>query len=56
MPYPPGIPLVCPGECIPKETIGYLKDLEESKKKATRSYYSEWEKVLIIDENEVGKE
>ncbi|MBK5252228.1 MAG: aminotransferase class I/II-fold pyridoxal phosphate-dependent enzyme [Peptostreptococcaceae bacterium] len=56
MPYPPGIPLVCPGERIMKETISYLRDLEESKKKATTSYDSEWKKVLIIDENEVGKE
>jgi lysine decarboxylase len=55
MPYPPGIPLVCPGERIPKETIGYLIDLEECKKKVTTSYDAEWEKVFIIDENEVGK-
>jgi len=53
-PYPPGIPLVCPGEIIPSETIAYLKDIEECKKKVLESYDMEWEKLFVIDENEVG--
>lgn len=28
-PYPPGIPVICPGEIIPEETIGYLLSLLE---------------------------
>lgn len=27
--YPPGIPLLCPGECIDRETLSYLLELQE---------------------------
>lgn len=40
IPYPPGIPLVCPGEMIDRETINYIKDLRES-----------GEKVIGLNEN-----
>ncbi|MDD3169597.1 MAG: aminotransferase class I/II-fold pyridoxal phosphate-dependent enzyme [Eubacteriales bacterium] len=33
IPYPPGIPLVCPGEKFEKETLHYLKALRENKEK-----------------------
>lgn len=33
IPYPPGIPLVCPGEKFEKETLLYLKTLRENKEK-----------------------
>jgi lysine decarboxylase len=33
IPYPPGIPLVCPGEKFEKETLLYLKMLRENKEK-----------------------
>jgi arginine/lysine/ornithine decarboxylase len=29
IPYPPGIPLVCPGEIIVKETVDYVKTMLE---------------------------
>ncbi|MFV0516320.1 MAG: aminotransferase class I/II-fold pyridoxal phosphate-dependent enzyme [Aminipila sp.] len=47
IPYPPGIPLICPGEPITKEAIRYVKYLRES-----------GQKVMGIDENNcivVGK-
>jgi len=30
IPYPPGIPLVCPGEIIVQETIDYVKIMLEN--------------------------
>lgn len=33
IPYPPGIPLVCPGEKIDKEAIQYIKSLRENGEK-----------------------
>lgn len=33
IPYPPGIPLVCPGEKFDKETLIYIKTLRENKEK-----------------------
>jgi arginine/lysine/ornithine decarboxylase len=33
IPYPPGIPLVCPGEKFDKETLLYIKTLRENKEK-----------------------
>lgn len=33
IPYPPGIPLVCPGEEISAEDIAYIKDLRENGEK-----------------------
>lgn len=40
IPYPPGIPLVCPGEMIDREAINYIKNLRES-----------GEKVIGLNEN-----
>jgi len=53
MPYPPGIPLVCPGERIPMETIDHLTEL---KGQGTDNSGSEWENIDIIDEKEAGDE
>ena len=33
IPYPPGIPLVCPGEVIDEEIVSYVKELIEKKQK-----------------------
>ena len=47
IPYPPGIPLICPGEVITEEDISYIKTLR-----------SAGEKVIGVDENKmviVGK-
>jgi lysine decarboxylase len=33
IPYPPGIPLVCPGEKFDKETLLYIKTLRDNKEK-----------------------
>jgi lysine decarboxylase len=33
IPYPPGIPLVCPGEKFDKETLLYIKNLRDNKEK-----------------------
>lgn len=33
IPYPPGIPLVCPGEKLDRETLSYIKKLRESREK-----------------------
>jgi len=30
IPYPPGIPLVCPGEIIQQETVDYVKVMLEN--------------------------
>ena len=48
IPYPPGIPLVCPGEVIDEEILDYVRDLR-----------SKGEKVIGIDDQgriTVGKE
>ena len=48
IPYPPGIPFVCPGEVIGREEIEYIKLLR-----------GRGEKVIGVDENMcvvVGKE
>lgn len=39
IPYPPGIPLICPGEVIGSEEIEYIKYLRK-----------EGEKVIGVDE------
>lgn len=33
IPYPPGIPLICPGEMLDSETINYVKSLRENGEK-----------------------
>ena len=40
IPYPPGIPLVCPGEMLDKDTIAYIKALRDA-----------GEKVIGVNEN-----
>ena len=42
IPYPPGIPLICPGEVITEEDISYIKTLR-----------SAGEKVIGVDENKM---
>ncbi len=54
MPYPPGIPLVCPGERIPGETIDHLAELKRQQTGNTGDIISEWENIDIIDEKEAG--
>ncbi len=54
MPYPPGIPLVCPGERITGETIEHLTELKEQGMENSGSHLSEWENIDIIDEKEAG--
>ena len=48
IPYPPGIPVICPGEIIDQEILNYVKELREK-----------GEKVIGIDDQDrvvVGKE
>ncbi len=33
IPYPPGIPLVCPGEKFDEESLSYIKDLRDNRQK-----------------------
>lgn len=44
IPYPPGIPLICPGEKLEQEEIDYIRQLRESGEKV----------IGVNDENEVS--
>lgn len=48
-PYPPGIPLVCPGERIPLEMVEYLQGLKAQKIKVFGHGNTDWENVAVID-------
>ncbi|SHK19095.1 Arginine/lysine/ornithine decarboxylase [Anaerobranca californiensis DSM 14826] len=57
MAYPPGIPVVAPGERITKEMIEYIKLLkeEETLLQGTEDPYIEYIKVLGLNTNGFGK-
>ena len=43
IPYPPGIPLICPGEALEQEEIDYITELRKAGEKV----------IGVNDENEV---
>lgn len=56
MAYPPGIPIVSPGEKITKEIISYIKFLKNSNAHLTDMIDKELNTLLVIKENNKGSE
>lgn len=52
MAYPPGIPVITPGERITKEIINYIKELKEAKLHVQGMEDPELEYVKVIDEED----
>ena len=50
MAYPPGIPIISPGEIITAEILDYIRKLKENNAYLTDMQDKELKKVLVIKE------
>lgn len=53
MAYPPGIPIIIPGERITREILDYIKDMKSAKLQLQGMEDSELTTINIIEENSI---